>query len=102
ALVRAHLLNTNSDPDFQIAVIEEAMANFHRYFFIMPTLARFELEVHQRVERGEALTADSMIALMADLFSEGYGDEVAMDTERVGMTWGQFATHLYSNFYVYQ
>jgi oligoendopeptidase F len=102
AMVRAHLLDLDSDPDFQIAVIEEAMANFHRYFFIMPTLARFELEIHQRVERGEALTADSLIALTADLFREGYGDEVELDVERTGITWGQFATHLYSNFYVYQ
>src|SRR3954454_13192235 len=102
AMVRAHLLDANRDRDFQIAVIEEAMANFYRYFFIMPTLARFELEIHERVERGEALTADSMIALMADLFQEGYGDEVELDTERVGITWGQFATHMYANFYVYQ
>jgi oligoendopeptidase F len=102
AMVRAHLLDTNRDRDFQIAVIEEAMANFFRYFFIMPTLARFELEIHERVERGEALTADSMIALMADLFQEGYGDEVQVDRTRVGSTWCQFSTHLYSNFYVYQ
>lgn len=102
ALVRAHLLETNRDRDFQIAVIEEAMANFHRYFFIMPTLARFELAIHQQVERGEALTADGMIGLMADLFAEGYGDEVEVDRERVGITWAQFSTHLYSNFYVYQ
>jgi oligoendopeptidase F len=102
ALVRAHLLETSHDPDFQIAVIEEAMSNFHRYFFVMPTLARFELEIHQRVERGEALTAETMIALMADLFQEGYGDEVEVDRERVGITWAQFSTHMYSNFYVFQ
>ena len=102
AMVRAHLLATNADPDFQIAVIEEAMSNFHRYFFIMPALARFELEIHERAERGEALTADSMIALMADLFEEGYGGEMEIDRERIGITWAQFSTHLYSNFYVYQ
>ncbi|MCI2430207.1 oligoendopeptidase F [Candidatus Acetothermia bacterium] len=102
ALVREHLLKRESDPDMQINIIEEAMANFHRYFFIMPTLARFELEIHQRVERGEALTAEILIKLMAQLFSEGYGDDVEMDVERVGITWAQFATHLYSNFYVYQ
>lgn len=102
AMVRAHLLEQNHDRDFQIMVIEEAMSNFHRYFFVMPTLARFELEIYQRVERGEALNADSMIKLMADLFREGYGDEVEMDEQRVGITWGQFSTHLYSNFYVYQ
>ncbi len=102
ALVRAHLLDRSDDPSFQIAVIEEAMANFHRYFFIMPTLARFELVAHERVEQGEALTADGLIALMADLFAEGYGDEVVMDAERVGSTWAQFATHMYANFYTYQ
>jgi oligoendopeptidase F len=102
ALVRAHLLEHNSDADFQIALIEEAMSNFHRYFFIMPTLARFELEIHQRVERGQALTADSMIALMTELFAEGYGDEVAIDHDRIGITWAQFPIHMYSNFYVYQ
>ncbi len=102
AMVRAHLLRTHAGRDLQIGVIEEAMSNFHRYFFIMPTLARFELEIHERIERGQALTADSMIALLADLFAEGYGSGVEMDRERVGITWAQFPTHLYSNFYVYQ
>ncbi len=103
ALVRAHLLETNADPNFQIAVIEEAMSNFHRYFFLMPTLARFELELHERVERGEPLTAASMMALMTDLFREAYGDgAVEIDADRVGITWAQFPTHLYANFYVYQ
>jgi oligoendopeptidase F len=102
ALVRAHLLDTNSDRDFQISVIEEAMSNFHRYFFIMPTLARFELEIHERSWRGEGLTADGMIDLMADLFAEGYGEGVTDDRQRTGSTWAQFPTHLYANFYVYQ
>ena len=102
ALVRDYLLKQNNERDFQIGVIEEAMANFHRYFFIMPTLARFELEIHERVERGQSLTADSMITLMAELFAEGYGDQVVMDYERIGSTWCQFSTHLYANFYVYQ
>ena len=101
AMVRAHLLGSNDDPDFQISVIEEAMANFYRYFFIMPTLARFELATHQRVEKGEALTADVMIGLMVDLFSEGYGDKVQVDRERVGITWAYFP-HMFNDFYVYQ
>jgi len=102
ALVRAHLLDANPDPEFQISVIEEAMSNFHRYFFIMPTLARFELELHERVERGEPLTAEGMIGLLDDLFREGYGSEVAEDRERIGITWAEFPAHLYYNFYVYQ
>lgn len=101
AMVRAHLLDSNDDPAFQINVIEEAMDNFHRYFFIMPTLARFELEVHERVERGEGVSADDMITLMADLFNEGYGGEMQVDRDRVGITWAQFG-HLYVDYYVFQ
>jgi oligoendopeptidase F len=102
AVVRSHLLAELSGRDQQIALLEEAMANFHRYFFIMPTLARFELAIHERVEAGGALTAAYLTDLMADLFAEGYGDEVVVDRPRVGSTWMQFSTHLYANFYVYQ
>jgi oligoendopeptidase F len=101
ATTRAHLFKVNSDKDFQIAVIEEAMSNLHRYFFIMPTLARFELEVHTRIEDGKSVTASDLIGLMADLFSEGYGSEMHVDRDRVGITWAQFG-HLYANYYVYQ
>src|SRR6266513_5971801 len=104
-LTRRHLLETNHDPNFQIAVIEEAMSNFYRYFFIMPTLARLELEIHERVERGGAITASYLNGLMADLMGEVYGKEVDVsgaDRDRAGSTWAQFHTHLYSNFYVYQ
>ena len=101
AMMRGHLLQTVNDKNFQLALIEEAVGgNFFRYFFQMPTLARFELETHQRVERGEALTADSMIDLMADLFGEGFGPSFDMDRNRVGMTWSTFG-HLFSDYYVY-
>jgi oligoendopeptidase F len=105
ALTRRYLLDTQHDPAFQVAVLEEAMANFYRYFFIMPTLARLELELHERVERGGPITAAYLNGLTADLIGEVYGDEVDMsgpDRDRAGSTWAQFHTHLYSNFYVYQ
>lgn len=101
AMVRAHLMENNTGPIFLINLIEEAMSNFHRYFFIMPTLARFELETHQRLERDESLTPDDLIDLMVDLFNEGYGGEMQFDRERVGMTWATFS-HLYRDYYVYQ
>ncbi len=101
AMVRDYLFRAQDDPQFQLALIDETMSNFHRYFFIMPTLARFELEMHQRVERGAPVNASSMTDLTAGLFQEGYGDEVVFDHDRIGITWAQFA-HMYMNFYVYQ
>jgi len=101
AMVRRHLFETQTSPGFQISLIEEAMSNYHRYFFIMPTLARFELEMHTRAEKGQPINADILIGLTADLFKEGYGDEVPFDHDRIGITWAQFG-HMYMNFYVYQ
>jgi oligoendopeptidase F len=101
ALMGAHLLETETDPNFLITVIEERMGNNLRYLFTMPTLARFELDCHEMVERGEALTADGMIETMADLYAEAYGDAVEIDRERMGITWARFG-HLFANYYVFQ
>jgi oligoendopeptidase F len=101
AMMRGHLLETTKDKNFQLALLEEAVGgNFFRYFFQMPTLARFELEAHQRAERGEPLTADDLIDLMADLFEEGFGPNFDMDHDRVGMIWSTFS-HLFEDYYVY-
>jgi len=101
AMTRAHLFETHNDRDFQLALIQEAMDNFHRYFFIMPTLARFEYEVHERVAAGKPLTADILNDLMSNLYAEGYGDTMSDDPERTGITWAQFG-HLYVPFYTFQ
>ncbi|MBE2235632.1 MAG: oligoendopeptidase F [Anaerolinea sp.] len=101
AMVRDYLFRTQTERAFQIGLIEEAMSNYHRYFFIMPTLAQFELEAHSRAERGAPLSADILTGITADLFAEGYGGEVDFDQPRIGITWAQFG-HMYMNFYVYQ
>lgn len=101
ALVRAHLLASERDTAFKINVIEEAMSNFYRYFFIMPLLAKFEFEAHQRIEHGQGLTADAATGIMADLLDQGYGGEATFDRDRDGMEWADYG-HLYSDYYVYQ
>lgn len=102
ALMRDHLMRTRRDRAFRLALLEEALANFHRYFFIMPTLARFEAEVYERAEKGGALTAEFLIGRMAGLFREGYGPAMEADDERVGSTWAQFSTHIYNPYYPFQ
>ena len=100
AMVRDYLFKTQEDPSFQLALIEKAMSNYHRYFFIMPTLARWELEMHERVEKGAPVNADIYTERCAELFGEGYGAEMAYSPQRIGITWAQFG-HMYMNFYVY-
>ena len=100
-LTRACLREQQHDRAFRLALIDEAMFNFHRYFFIMPTLARFELEVHTRAEKGQSLTADTLNGVMAELYAEGYGETLVDDRQRTAITWGQFG-HLYVPYYTFQ
>jgi oligoendopeptidase F len=101
AMTRAFLFEEQDDRDFQLALISEAMDNFHRYFFIMPTLARFEFEVHDRVAAGKPMTADILNGIMSDLYAEGYGTTMTDDRERTGITWATFG-HLYRPYYTFQ
>jgi oligoendopeptidase F len=101
ALMGAHMLAERDDRDWTIAVIEERMANSMRYLFTMPILARFELAAHERVEAGDALSADWMSQTLLGYYREGYGREVVIDPARMGITWARFP-HLFMNFYVFQ
>jgi oligoendopeptidase F len=101
ALMGAHMLAENQERDWTIAVIEERMANYQRYLFTMPILARFELAAHERVEAGNALSADWMSQTLLGFYREGYGNEVVIDAPRMGITWARFP-HLFMNFYVFQ
>lgn len=101
ALMGAHMLTDSDDRDWTIAVIEERMANYQRYLFTMPILARFELAAHERVEAGAALSADWMSQTLLGYYREAYGPEVVIDPARMGITWARFP-HLFMNFYVFQ
>ncbi len=101
ALLGTHLLEASQERDWTLAVIEERMANHLRYLFTMPILARFELDCHEKAERGEALTAAGMNATLLELYRQGYGGEVVLDEPRMGITWARFG-HLFTGFYVFQ
>ena len=67
----------------------------------MPILAQWELAVHERIEKGGPTNAKIFTDLCAELFMEGYGNQVEFDHDQIGITWAQFG-HMYMNFYVYQ
>jgi len=102
AMLRAYLKETKKDdPEFQIAMIDEAIFNFHRYFFTMPTLARLEYEVCTRLQNGKPVTISDLKSLMRGYYSEGYGDTMTDDPERTAITWAQYG-HLFHPFYTFQ
>lgn len=102
ALLRHHLKEQKKDDHkLTVARLNEGIGNFHRYFFIMPTLARFEFEVFTRAEQDQPLNAEILNQIMSDLYAEGYGETLTDDPKRTGITWAQFM-HLFSPFYTFQ
>ena len=100
ALLTAHLLETQADPKFQLAVLEEELDTFVRYLFRMPLRAQFEAELHAAVERGEALTAERLTERFTELCAEAYGPAVQFTLED-GLAWTQ-AIVLYQHFSSFQ
>lgn len=100
AMFTGHLLETQSDPKFQLAVLEEELETFVRYLFRMPLRARFEAELHAAVERGEALTAQRLTERYTELCIEAYGPSVQF-TVNDGIAWTQ-AIVLYQHFSSFQ
>ena len=62
--------------------------------------AEFELLTHQKVEKGEALTAEELKKLYYGLNVQYYGEDVVSDPE-IAIEWARIP-HFYYNFYVYQ
>lgn len=102
AMTRAYLRDIKKDDEqFLIAMIDEAMSNFHRYFFYMPSIARFEYEVHRRVMDGEPLNASILNEIMGGFMAEGYGDTMGFNADYAGITWAQLG-HVFHPFYTFQ
>lgn len=101
AMVRDYLLQQNLGRGFKLAMLEEAMGNFHRYLFLMPLLAQFEEFAHETMEREGALTEPQMTEYLGSLFAEAYGPAMEVHAEAEGIQWAQYA-QMFSSFYVYQ
>jgi len=102
AMTRAYLRESRADDhEFQLALLEEAMTNYHRYLFLMLNLATFELEVYTRAEQNKPLSAGILMDIMKGIFKEGYGETMSDDPDRTATTWAQFS-HLYIPFYTFQ
>ncbi|NKB70007.1 MAG: oligoendopeptidase F [Candidatus Latescibacteria bacterium] len=89
------------DANFQLALIDEAINNFHRYFFIMPNLAQFESEFFDRLWTGKPVNAVILNDILQEIYARGYGDTLTDEADRTAVTWAQF-NHLYRPFYTFQ
>ncbi len=102
SLLMHHVLSKTKDRDKRLYLLGEFMETFRTVVFRQALFAAFELEVHQRAEKGEALTADVFNSVYRKLLDEFYGTKegVTVIEDRDEVEWA-YIPHFYYNFYVY-
>ncbi len=87
ALLTSHLLKTRDDPELRRRLIVKQLEGIRQTIIRQTMFAEFELDMHQRVEAGDPLTADSLSKRYYDLVGRYHGptrDAGRRDRGRVG------------------
>lgn len=100
ALLTDHLLKKIEDPQLRRYLINHQLDTIRGTLFRQTMFAEFELIIHERVERGEALTAEVLSEIYRELNVAYQGPEVVLD-EEIAMEWARIP-HFYRAFYVFQ
>src|SRR5690606_27666791 len=100
ALLHNYLLETRSDPQLRAYLLNHLCDSFKGTVFRQTMFAEFELTIHERIESGEALTAEWLKEYYYQLNAKYYGDSFKPD-DRIAYEWSRIP-HFYYNSYAYK
>ncbi len=102
-LLMNYLQDNARNKEEKLFYLLQELQSLRGTFFRQTQFAEFELAIHQRVERGEALSADTLNTLYGDLLKRyyGHGEGVMTIDQKYTVEWA-YIPHFYRNFYVYQ
>jgi len=99
-LLLKYLLDKATDKKQKLFLLNRHIDNTFGTFFMQVLFSRFELSIHEIVEKGEALSPDRLNDLWIELQAKYFGPVVKTD-ENSKYNWARIP-HFYLNFYVYQ
>lgn len=99
-LLLKYLVSQAKDPAEKLYFLNRHVDNTLGTYFHQVMYARFELMIHEYVEKGLALSPDLMTRMWGELTQKYYGPALTMD-ELSPYKWARIP-HFYSDFYVYQ
>ena len=102
-LLQEHLLAQDLADRERLFYLGTALEAIRGTFFRQVMFAEFELAMHERVERGEALSGEKLNAMYEKLVRRYHGSDagvLAFDPT-YAVEWA-FVPHFYTNFYVFQ
>ncbi len=105
-LLQNHVLKNAASKEERLFYLGEAVERLRGTFFRQTMFAEFELQVHDALERGEAVTGKRMTQMYCGLLKKYHGDtdnaqSVMKIDPAVCAEWA-FIPHFYRPFYVYQ
>jgi oligoendopeptidase F len=100
ALLLDFLIKKANTKEEKLALIEKYIMQIVSTFYRQVLFAEFELATHEKAEKGEALTAESLTQLFKETSLKYWSADMADDDDEA-YSWARIP-HFYMNFYVYQ
>ena len=94
------LIQGTEDRETKIALLNQEAEQIRTTVFRQLMFAEFEMITHDKLIRGEALTAADLDGIWLELNRKYYGGAVVID-DGIKYEWGRIP-HFYNDFYVYQ
>ncbi len=102
-LLNHYLLEHTKDREMRMFLLGHLLESIRQTIFRQAMFAEFELEIHKRVEKGEALTGADLSKIYLGIVRKYYGHDknICKVDDLYGIEWA-YIPHFYYNFYVYQ
>ena len=103
ALLMEHMLKTIKDDGTRLSLLGNYLDGIRGTVFRQTQFAEFEMRIHEKAERGEALTGEVLSELYDQINKKYYGHEknMCIVDDEIKVEWANIP-HFYYNFYVYQ
>ncbi len=103
ALLLDHMLRIIDDDRLRLSLLGNYLDGIRGTVFRQTQFAEYELAIHEKAERGEPLTGDTLSEMYQLLTREYYGHDrgICHVDDDIAVEWAHIP-HFYYNFYVYQ
>lgn len=98
-IMTQYLIDHAKDDKEKLYLINMLTENIRSTIYSQIMYAEFEKAIHERVEKGEALSAETLKAMWKGLMEKYYGEDFVVD--EYATMWWSYIPHFYMNFYVY-
>jgi len=100
AILMDRLLKITEAPERRLALLNQYIDQIRGTVITQVMFAEFEHRMHEKVERGDPLTAEILSEVYRGIFADTLGPALEMD-DRAALGWARIP-HFYSGYYVYQ